>query len=197
MNLRKIRYYAISSTRRKKGPCFIEAYKILRLEKSSTVCYIILIMGYARSPFGDFGSFLGILVGLDEEDIQLFLKQSNSNSVTYELSPGIYSMNDISEGVYKMGDHEGPLQIEYDDISMRAKLILTRFGSVFGTLRFNEKSFFDVLIKFSLSWDYKPTNAIHADSLVVYTTDETLNLGTIDKFFSTSDVTDGSVINGT
>ena len=41
-----------------------------------------------------------------------------------------------------MGDHEGTLQIEFDDISVKTKLILTRFGGTFGTLRFIEKSFF-------------------------------------------------------
>ena len=30
-----------------------------------------------------------------------------------------------------MGDHEGTLQIEYDDISMKTNLILTRFGGTF------------------------------------------------------------------
>ena len=48
----------------------------------------------------------------------------------------------VAEAVYKMGDHEGTLQIEYDDKSMGTKPILTRFGLAFGTLRFDEKSFF-------------------------------------------------------
>ena len=40
-----------------------------------------------------------------------------------------------------MGDHEKTLQIEYDGISMKTKLILKRFGGNFGTLSFYEKSF--------------------------------------------------------
>ena len=32
---------------------------------------------YATSLFRDFESYLGIVVGLDEDDIQLFLKQYN------------------------------------------------------------------------------------------------------------------------
>ena len=103
-------------------------------------------MGYARPPFRDFERYLKIVVGLDENDIQLISKQYSSYFVTYELSPGIYSIRVISEVVYKMGDHEGTLQIGYDDISMRTKLILTRFVSTFGTLRFNEKSFFSYFI---------------------------------------------------
>ena len=42
----------------------------MRLEKSSTDGYIILIMGYARTPYGDFESYTRIVVGLDEDDIQ-------------------------------------------------------------------------------------------------------------------------------
>ena len=41
-----------------------------------------------------------------------------------------------------MGDHEETPQIEYDDISMEAKFILKVFGGNFGTLTFDEKSFF-------------------------------------------------------
>ena len=32
-------------------------------------------MGFARSPFGDFENYLGSVVGLDEDDIQLVSKQ--------------------------------------------------------------------------------------------------------------------------
>ena len=35
-------------------------------------------MGYARSPFRDFESYLRIVVGLDEDDIQLNLKKIQS-----------------------------------------------------------------------------------------------------------------------
>ena len=78
------------------GPLNIEAFKKLSLEKSSTDGYIILLMCYARSPFRDFEIYLRIVVGLDEEYIQFLLEQYNSNFVTYELDPGIYSMKDIS-----------------------------------------------------------------------------------------------------
>ena len=36
---------------------------------------MISLLGYARSLFRDFESYLRILVGLDEEDIQLILKE--------------------------------------------------------------------------------------------------------------------------
>ena len=56
------------------GPSFSQAFRKLRLEKSSTAGYIILLMAYAGSPFRDFESYLRIVVGLDEDDNQLILK---------------------------------------------------------------------------------------------------------------------------
>ena len=111
----------------------------------------------------DFKSYLRIVVGLDENDIQLILKQYNSNFALFEKSPGTYSTKDLQEAVH----HEGTLKIENDDISMKTELILTRFGSTFGTLRFDEKSFFSTLICFTPYWDYIHNNATHADSLGV------------------------------
>ena len=81
--------------------------------------YYMFLMGYARLPFRDFESYLRNVVGLDEDDLQLILKQCNSNFVTYEIVPGIYSIKDSSEAVHSMGDHEGTLQIEYDDVTMK------------------------------------------------------------------------------
>ena len=78
----------------------------------------------------------------------------------------------------------------------KPNLFLTRFGSTFGTLRFDEKSFFNTLLGFTPYWDYKPTNAIHADSPGVYTNDKILNIYTIDKIHLKSHVIDGSIVNG-
>ena len=94
-------------------------------------------MGYARSPFRDFERYLRSVVDLDEDDVQLTLKQFNSNFITYKIDPGIYTIKMFSEAAFTKGDHEGIIQINYDDISMNAKLNLTRFGLTFGTLRFD------------------------------------------------------------
>ena len=88
------------------GLCIIGSYKKLWSEESSTDGYIILLFGYARSPFRVFESYLRSVVGLDEDDIQLFSKQSNSFFVTDELSSGIYTIKIISKAVYTKGDHE-------------------------------------------------------------------------------------------
>ena len=98
-------------------------------------------MDYARSPFRTFESYLRIVVGSDEEVIQLILKQWNTNFVTYEIDPGKYTIKDLQEAVNPLGDLDGTLKNEFDDFSIRTKLILTRFGGTFGTLRVGEKCF--------------------------------------------------------
>ena len=153
------------------APRIINTYWKLRSDKSSHDGYIILLMGYARSPFRDFESYLRIVIGLEEDNIRLILKQYNEKLVTYELEPGKYAIEDIQEAVYPLGDHEGTLQIEYDDLNKITKLVLTRFGSTFGTLKFDDKSFFHTLLGFDPYWDSKPTNAFNADAPGVYTSD--------------------------
>ena len=152
------------------APRIAETYWKLRSDKTSHDGYTILITGYANTSFRDFESYLRIIIGLEEDDIQLILKQYNEKFVSYELDPGNYTIEDIQKAVYSLGDHEGTLQIEYDDLNKKVKLILTPFGEKFGTLRFDKKSFFHTLLGFIPYWDYKPTNAIHAPG--VYTSDK-------------------------
>ena len=78
----------------------------------------------------------------------MILNQYNLDFVTYKLIPGVYTIEDISEAVYTMGDHEGTVPIEYDEITMITKLILNRFGGIFGTLTFDEKPFFTCFLGF-------------------------------------------------
>ena len=72
----------------------------------------------------------------------MILKQYNASFLTYELDLGNYTTEDLRKAVCPLGDHKGTLQSEYDDLNKKTKLILIRFGSTFGTLRFDEKSFF-------------------------------------------------------
>ena len=179
------------------APRIAETYWKLRLHKTSHDGYIILLMGYARSPFRDFESYLRIVVGLEEDNIQLILKQYNEKFVTFELDPGNYTIEDLKKAVYPLGDHEGTLHIEYDDLNKKVKLILTRFGETFGTLKFDKKSFFPTLFGFTPYWDSKPTNAIHADAPGLYTSDKiNLYLNTINKIHLKSDCIDGSIQDG-
>ena len=65
------------------------------------------------------------------------------------MSPVIYSIKDISEAFYTMGDIEGTLQIEYDEMSMKTIFTLNRLGASFGTLRFVEKSIANSILGFT------------------------------------------------
>ena len=170
------------------GPCIAETYSKLRLDKTSHDGYIILLMGYAKSPFRDFEIYLRIFVGLEDDNIRLILKQYNEKFNTYELDPGNYNIEDLRKAVYPLGDHEGTLQIEYDDLNKKVKLILTRFGETFGTLRFDEKSFFHTLLGFEPYWDYKP--GVYTSNKII------LNLYTINKIHLKCDCIDGSIQDG-
>ena len=77
------------------GPRIFDECIKLSTEKKNNDGYMILLLGYSRSPFRDFESYLRIVVGLDEKDIQLILKQYNSYFVTYELTPGSYKIQDF------------------------------------------------------------------------------------------------------
>ena len=171
------------------APRIIETYRKLRLDKSSHDGYIILLMGYAKSPFRDFESYLRIFVGLEEDNIRLILKQYNEKFITYGLDPGNYTIEDLQKAVYSLGDHEGTSQIEYDDdLNKKVKLILSRFGSTFETLRFDKKSFFHTLLGFTPYWDYKP--GIYSSDKVI------LNLNTINKIHLKFNCIDGCFQDG-
>ena len=86
------------------------------------------MLRHARSPFRVFENYLRNVVKLDEEYLQFIFKQFNSNFVTYEIPPGVYPIKDISEAAYTKRDHRVTLRIEYDNISMKSKLILKRYG---------------------------------------------------------------------
>ena len=71
-----------------------------------------------------------------------------------------------------MRHHEGTLQIEFEDTTFKTKLLLNRFGSTFRILKLDEKSLLNTLLGFTPIWNYKPTNAIHAVSAGVYTSEK-------------------------
>ena len=70
-------------------PRIIKAFIKLKTEKRRTDGYYMFLAFYTRSLFRDFQCYLRIVVGLDDDGIQLILKQYNSNFVTYEISLGI------------------------------------------------------------------------------------------------------------
>ena len=128
------------------GPRIIDDFIKLSTEKENSDGYMMLLLGYARSRFRDFESYLRIVVGLDEKVIQLILKHYISYFITYEIIPGIYTIQDISDAIHTFSGHTEIIQLEYDDITMKTKTILKYIGGqkifVLGTLRFDERSFF-------------------------------------------------------
>ena len=167
------------------GPRIFDEFYTLSHEKKKSDGLMMLLLGYARSKFRDFESYLRLLFDLDEEDILLILKQYNSHFVTYELTTGIYTIQDISDTIHTFGGHSEIIEIEYDDITMKTKIILKHKGGQdkfgLGTLRFDERSFFHTLTGFEPYWDYKPTNSNHVAIPGVYTSDKILNLSTTNK----------------
>ena len=182
------------------GPRIIDEFHKLSHEKQNSDGYKILLLGYSRSIFRDFEIYLRIVIGLDEEDIQLILKQYNSHFVTYELTPGIYTIQDISDTIHTFSGHSEIKEIEYDDITVKTNFFFKykdgqrKFG--LGTLRFDEGSFFHTLLGFVPYWDYKLTNSNYGRIPGVYISNKILYLNTIKKIHLKCDCIDGSIQNG-
>ena len=183
------------------GPSIIDEFIKLSNEKKNSDGYMILLFGYRASSFRDFESYLRFVIGLDEEDIQLILKEYNSHFITYDLTPGIYTIQDISDAIGTFSGHEETIQLVYDNISMRATIILKfkneKVKFALGTLRFGKQSFFHTLLGFSPYWDYEPSNSSHVFIPGIYRSDKIiLNLNTIDKIHLKCDCIDGSIQDG-
>ena len=170
----------------------IDEYHKLSHEKKNSDGYTILLLNSSRSQFRVFESYLRLRVGLDEEDIHLILKQYNSHFITYELSSGIYTIQDISDTVHTFSGHSDIIEIGYNDISMKTKIILKykdfreNFG--LGTLRFDKKSFCHTLLGHDPYFDYKTPG--------VYTSDKILKINTTNKIHLKCDFIDGGIQNG-
>ena len=94
------------------GPRIIDELIKLSNEKKNSDGYMILLLGYSASSFRDFESYLRLVVGLDEEDIHLILKKYTSHFITYELTPGICTIQDISDAIQTFSGHEETIQLE-------------------------------------------------------------------------------------
>ena len=150
---------------------------------------MIILSGYPRSVFQDFERYLRTEVDLVEDDIKLVLDEYISSFITYDLEPGIYSLKDISEDLFKIlqpeydGYHD-VIDIEYDGITMKTKL----FVGTSIAIKFDEQSFFISILGFTPGWDYKPYNEHMGQKII--------NLSTTNKIHLKCDCIDGSVIDG-
>ena len=172
------------------APIIIEEYREQVTKRMKDVGYMNFVADYVRSVFQDFESYMRTEVDLVEDDIELVLDEYNSNFITYEISPGIYTFKDISEALFNILQTEYPrpsnvIDIEYDDNTMKTKLVVR---SGFIAIGFDEKSFFSTVLGFKSGWDYNHYNK--------YTSQKILNLGSTNKIHLKCDIIDGSVVNG-
>ena len=172
------------------GPIIIEEYKKQVTKRMNDEQYMNILAIYTSSVFQGFESFLRTQIDLIEDDIKLVLDEYNSSFFTCELDPGIYTFKDISEALFSILQSDFPgdcnvIVIEYDDINMKTKLYV-KAGII--AIRFDEKSFFSTILRFTSGWDYKHSNK--------YTSQKVVNLGSTNKIHLNCDCIDGSVVNG-
>ena len=142
------------------GPIIIEEDREQVTKRMKDEKYMEILAGYVSSVFQDFESYLRTEIDLVEEDIKLVLDEYNSSFITYELDPGIYTFEDISEALLKIlqpeyDGYHNTIDIEYDDITMKTKLVV-KHGTI--AIRFDEKSFFNTILGFTPGWEYKHYN---------------------------------------
>ena len=167
------------------GPIIIEEYRNQITKRVKDDKYMLILAGYVKSVFQDFESISELV----EDDIRLVLDEYNSSFITYELQPGIHTLN--SKTFYNIlqleyPESSGEIVIEYDEISIKIKLY-SRSGII--ATRFDlKKSFFSTILGFTPGWDYKHYNE--------YTSQKIVNLSDTNKIHLKCDVIDGSVVNG-
>ena len=110
-----------------------------------------------NSIFQEFESYLGTEVDLVEGDIRLVSIEYSSIFIIYEIPLGIYAFEYLSKVLSsafysKPYDSNHSIVIEYDDVSMKAKLAI---GSDFMAQRFDEESVFSTILCVTPIWDYK------------------------------------------
>ena len=111
------------------APIIIEENKEQVTERMKGEQYMNILSIHTSSVFQDFECFLRTQIELVEDDIKLVLDEYNSNFVTYEITPGIYTFKDVSEALFNIlqSEYPGPsnvIDIEYDDLTMKTKLVL-------------------------------------------------------------------------
>ena len=168
------------------APIIIEEYKKQLTKRMEDGGYMNFLAGYISSVFQNFESFLRTEVDLVEDDIKLVLDKYNTSFITSELEPGIYTFKDISKVLFNIlqSEYPGPrnaVDIQYDDIVMKAKLIVSPGTKA---IRFDENSFSSTILGFTPGWDYKHYNK--------YTSQKVLNLGSTNKIPLKCDAIDRS-----
>ena len=90
------------------APFIFEEYREQVTERMEDVGFMNITAGYISSIFQNFESYLRTEVDLVEDDIKLILDEYNSDFITYELDPGIYTFKDLSEALFNILQPEFP-----------------------------------------------------------------------------------------
>ena len=112
---------------------------------------------YVDSVFRDFESFLRTQIDLLEDDARLVPDEYNSSFITYKITLGIYTFEDLSEVFFNILQLEYPessteIFNEFVDITRKTKLVV-KSGII--AIKFDENSFFSTVFGFTPGWDYK------------------------------------------
>ena len=137
------------------APIIIEEYREQKTKRMKDEQYMRILSIHTSSVFEDFEKILRTQIDLVEDDIKLVLDENNSSFITYDLVPGIYTFEDLSEALFKILQLEYPgpsnvIDIENDDLTMKTRLVV-RFGII--AITFDEKSSFSIFLGFTSGWD--------------------------------------------
>ena len=182
------------------GPKINEIYRKLSREKSQTDGYYLIIWDYLQSLSRDSESSLRTFTGLNEDDIQLILKQNISKFVTFKMSPGAYTFRDLSEVLSRGFKNEVEIRwdvrhnyqhdevvsiiIDSNNVSLITRL---RLWHQIKVLRFDKELFFNTVLGFTPYWDYK-------SYCNEYYSEKNRNLRVIDKIHLKHDVNESSAV---
>ena len=172
------------------APIIIEEYKKQVTKRMKDDKYMFILSTYVDSVFQNFESFLRTQIDLVEDDVRLVLDEYSSSFITYKITPGIYTFEDLSEILFNIlqSEYPGPsnvIEIEFDDITKKNKLVV-KSGII--AIMFDEKLFFSTILGFTPGWDYKHYNE--------YISQKIVNLSSTNKIHLKCDVIDGSIQNG-
>ena len=149
------------------GPIIIDEYRDQVLKRMKVGKYLNILGFYIHSIFQKFESYPRTETNLVEDDNGLVLDEYKSSFITYELEPGINSLKDLSEALFKILRPEYPpssneIVFEFNDTTRKTKLVVK---SSIIAIRFNERSFFKSILGFTPGWDYKHNNEYTSQKL--------------------------------
>ena len=104
------------------APIIIKEYREQVIKRMNDVGYMNILAGYATSVFQDFESYLRTEVDLVVDDVKLVLDEYNSNFISYKITPGIYTFQDLSEALFNILQTKYP--VSYTHLTLPTKRIV-------------------------------------------------------------------------